>query len=89
MKVNLILCSIFISASYGFEVTGDPLLVKTTQGLILGHLNEENMREWKGIPYAKPPVDHLRWQSPQKPEPFADGFVYQANFNAPGKYNLI
>lgn len=60
----------------------DFLLAKTTLGLIQGHFNEAGIREWKGIPYAKPPVSNLRWEYPQSPEPHKD--VYVANFNAPG-----
>ena len=25
---------------------------------------------WKGVPYAEPPVDDLRWKAPQNPEPW-------------------
>ena len=26
---------------------------------------------WKGVPYAKPPIGALRWRAPQEPEPWA------------------
>ena len=62
----------------------DGLLVKTTQGLIQGHINEVGIREWRGIPYAQPPVNELRWEYPLPAPAMPDGQVYQANFNAPG-----
>ena len=37
------------------------LLISTTQGSIQGVYNELGVRQWKGIPYAKPPVNELRW----------------------------
>ena len=36
------------------------LLISTTQGNIQGVYNELGVRQWKGIPYAKPPVNELR-----------------------------
>lgn len=67
--------------------TSDPdyppeLLVSTSQGNIQGMYNELGVRQWKGIPYAKPPVDDLRWEYPQQPDPLSDTYV--ANYNAPG-----
>lgn len=62
----------------------DPLLrVKTTNGDVIGHYNEVGIREWKGIPFAQPPVGELRWEYPLPAAPFSDG-VYEANFNAAG-----
>lgn len=63
-------------------LNNDNLLVKTTQGLIQGHINEAGIREWKGIPYAQPPQGDLRWEYPLPAKPFDS--VYQANFNAAG-----
>ena len=46
------------------------LKVETAQGPVLGMLDEteENIRVFKGIPYAKPPIGELRWRLPQVPE---------------------
>ena len=37
------------------------LLIPTSQGNIQGVYNELGVRQWKGIPYAKPPVNELRY----------------------------
>jgi para-nitrobenzyl esterase len=41
-----------------------PPQVKTTQGLIEG-FTESGLAIFKGVPYAAPPVNKLRWQPPQ------------------------
>lgn len=40
--------------------------VNTTSGPVTGHpaSNSTEVSEYLGIPYAKPPVDDLRWQQP-------------------------
>jgi para-nitrobenzyl esterase len=44
----------------------DPLQVKTDKGLVEGTLtNKDQVRAFKGIPFAAPPVGKLRWQPPQ------------------------
>lgn len=60
----------------------DGTLVQTTVGSIQGHINEVGVREFKGIPYALPPMGNLRWEYPQPAKAF-DG-TYVANFNAAG-----
>jgi acetylcholinesterase/cholinesterase len=59
------------------------LLVATTQGKVLGHYTSSGIREWKGIPYATPPVGDLRWEYPQQPSPYSSEY-YEATFDAPG-----
>lgn len=49
--------------------------IETKYGKIEG-VDQGTYVEYRGIPYAKPPVGELRWKAPQPPEPF-DG-VYQA-----------
>jgi len=58
------------------------LLVKTTLGPVQGHYNTVGVREWNGIPFAKPPVGDLRWEYPQSPNPWDR--VYDASYMAPG-----
>ena len=43
-------------------------VVPTTNGLIIGHEapNRSDVVEFLGIPYAQPPLDHLRFASPLK-----------------------
>jgi para-nitrobenzyl esterase len=49
-------------AAYG----ADSLRVKTDNGMVEGTLtNEQQIRAFKGIPFAAPPVGDLRWQPPQ------------------------
>lgn len=59
-----------------------PTLVQTTLGPVQGHVNELGMNEWKGLPYAKPPMGALRWQNPQSPEAWTE--VYNADVNVNG-----
>ena len=47
-----------------------PPQVKTAQGLIEG-FTESGLAIFKGIPYAAPPVNKLRWQPPQPAQSWA------------------
>jgi para-nitrobenzyl esterase len=42
----------------------DPLVVTTASGTVLG-IDTGTTLEWRGIPYAQPPVGALRWRPPQ------------------------
>jgi cholinesterase len=57
------------------------LLVNTDKGYVQGHYNALGVKEWMGIPYAKPPVGNLRWEYPQEAESWSS--AYQANYIAP------
>lgn len=50
-------------------------MIETRYGRITGVDMGDHM-EYRGIPYARPPIGELRWKAPQKPEAFED--VYQA-----------
>jgi para-nitrobenzyl esterase len=39
--------------------------IETTGGLLAGEVLPSGVKAWLGIPYAKPPVDELRWQPPR------------------------
>ncbi len=44
----------------------NPLVIKTDKGKVQGdYTADRQVREFKGIPYAAPPVGNLRWQPPQ------------------------
>lgn len=47
--------------------------VKTAKGIIEG-IEKSGYSLFLGIPYAKPPIDGLRWQPPQEMDPWADVF---------------
>jgi para-nitrobenzyl esterase len=39
--------------------------IQTTEGLLAGKVLPSGVKAWLGVPFAKPPVDKLRWQPPQ------------------------
>ena len=43
--------------------------VQTKYGLVAGY-SDKNIWCWKGIPYASPPVEELRWKAPRDPIPW-------------------
>ncbi len=47
----------------------DDALVQTKYGLVSGFLDNGSWC-WKGIPYADPPIGHLRWKAPLDPSPW-------------------
>lgn len=53
------------------------LSVECNNGIFVGKL-KENVISFKGIPYAKPPIDELRWKNPVPAE--ESNKVYQAYF---------
>lgn len=57
---------LFTIASLLFFSTAFTQIVSTQFGQIQGQMNG-TVYEFKGIPFAKPPVDTLRWQAPQNP----------------------
>ena len=60
--MNRYLC--FAFATVAFAAINDP--VRTDGGLVSGAPgNDADVRVYKGIPYAKPPVGELRWKAPQ------------------------
>ncbi len=51
----------------------DDLVVATEAGPVEGlRLTDDQVRAWRGIPYAAPPVGNLRWRPPADPEGWAD-----------------
>jgi para-nitrobenzyl esterase len=46
--------------------------VATRYGKVAGSDGGNNSWVWNGIPYAKPPVGHLRWKAPQNPDRWWD-----------------
>ncbi|XP_050302572.1 acetylcholinesterase-like [Anthonomus grandis grandis] len=61
------------AAKYSKDYRNDPLVVETTSGLIRGYEKTVLGREvhlFTGIPFAKPPVDHLRFRRPVPIDPW-------------------
>ncbi|MEH7178018.1 carboxylesterase/lipase family protein [Neobacillus vireti] len=56
-------------------------LVETSNGKIEGKM-ENGITVWKGVPYAKPPIQKLRFKPPEPPAPWNG--VYDATQFAPG-----
>jgi len=55
----------------GQRVSADePPVVATTSGMLVGVQDPSGTREWRGIPYAAPPVGSLRWRPPQPVAPW-------------------
>ncbi|MDO3695566.1 carboxylesterase family protein [Wenyingzhuangia sp. chi5] len=54
----------FLTLGSSFSFSQDLTKVKTVNGVVQGEINEE-VRIFKGIPFAKPPVGNLRWKAPQ------------------------
>ena len=62
------------------------IIVDTTVGKIQEHVTASGIREFKGIPYAVPPIGDLRWEYPLPKEPFQNTYI--ANYDAPGCQQL-
>ena len=56
-------------ACHAATAASDPAVVRTTAGLVRGVIHD-GLREFKGIPYAAPPVGALRWTMPRPPKPW-------------------
>lgn len=59
-------------------VTTNAQIVSTQFGKVQG-VKDGNIYVFKGIPFAKPPVDSLRWKEPQTPDLWTDTLL-AANF---------
>ena len=63
-----------ILISYGCSEGLDENSVRTTaQGEVIG-FKEGETYAWRGIPFAQPPINELRWKAPRPPDPFESRF---------------
>ena len=42
-------------------------IVKIDQGKLVGFRHDNGAKVWRNIPYAAPPIGHLRWKAPRPP----------------------
>jgi para-nitrobenzyl esterase len=42
----------------------------TASGDVIGFVSDNNTYEWRGIPFAQPPIADLRWRAPRPPKPW-------------------
>jgi len=66
MKKKTVLLAMFLMISIGSCIAQLPSPVKIDDGLLEGTF-EEGLTVYRGIPFAAPPVDDLRWRAPQPP----------------------
>jgi para-nitrobenzyl esterase len=65
----LIPAAVLLSTVSAFAALPDP--IKVEQGLLSGTSGTSSeVRVYRGIPYAAPPVGDLRWKAPQPPAPW-------------------
>ncbi|MBU0991221.1 MAG: carboxylesterase family protein [Proteobacteria bacterium] len=57
-----------------FKMESDTIK-EISSGTIIGKREENGIAAWYGIPFAKPPVDDLRWKAPQPEESWDDAYM--------------
>jgi para-nitrobenzyl esterase len=63
---------LFLQVACGREESVPPVVDETTAreltlGKLVGFTSENGAHVWRGIPFAQPPVDALRWRAPRPP----------------------
>jgi para-nitrobenzyl esterase len=61
---------------------GPSVSVRTKQGLVQG-MTTGGVEQFRGIPYAAPPIGDLRWKAPTPPAPYAGGTREATAFPSP------
>lgn len=82
-RTLFLLIAFFIISAVTSCSQQDPTLVKTKDGIVQGTI-ENDIRVFKGIPFAAPPVGNLRWKAPQPVEKWEG--VKQTTEFAPSPY---
>lgn len=75
----LLACSTLMGSVHVYAEENEKNVVETAYGKVQGinstDENYEDVVEFRGIPYAAPPVDDLRWKPPVDPEKWDDVLV--------------
>ncbi|HEU4414981.1 MAG TPA: carboxylesterase family protein [Candidatus Angelobacter sp.] len=67
--IVLLAVAVLMFTSAAFAAISDP--VRVEQGMVAGAAGSSpDIRVYRGIPYAAPPVGNLRWRAPQAPAPW-------------------
>jgi para-nitrobenzyl esterase len=80
LKMALALIAATALSPLSAQVQNPLAPVKTSQGLVAGQVLASGVKAWLGIPFAKPPVQDLRWQAPQ---PLSWDGVFNADRTGP------
>jgi para-nitrobenzyl esterase len=65
MMCAVLACSASSQAAYAQAVKTPIPPIQTGSGLVAGKVLDSGVKAWLGVPFAKPPVQELRWQPPQ------------------------
>lgn len=85
----VILCG-GVQPLYAADTASDPAVVMTDKGAVRGVIHD-GVREFKGIPYAQPPVGELRWSLPRAASAWSgilDATKYQSACPQVERYGL-
>lgn len=66
MPMRLLLAALLVSGMIAPQTHAQ--IIETASGAVQGITESDGLRVFRGIPYAAPPVEDLRWQPPQAPE---------------------
>ena len=61
-----------VAPSASLAAAVEPLVVSTLSGPVQGLELASGAKEWRGIPYAAPPIGNLRWRHPIPPTPWSE-----------------
>lgn len=65
LSAVLVVATIFVPQTSG-QITVTPIAkIHTNEGWLTGKIMPSGVRAWLGVPFAKPPVNDLRWKPPQ------------------------
>jgi para-nitrobenzyl esterase len=63
-----ITCNVALALAFATAVAAAEPRVKTSNGTLEGTTETSGIHTYRGIPFAQPPIDDLRWQPPQPVE---------------------
>ena len=64
---------VLLQAACGRDEAPPPVVDETSArelslGKIVGFTSEDGAHVWRGLPFARPPIDELRWRAPRAPD---------------------